>query len=188
MMRVGTSTTALNIAGGPDGGLIMARANISNPAAPVYTDFALFNGSGQFRLFNNSPIKPTAGGFAAASDARLKEDVQALHGVLDRLLALRGVQFRYRSDAADGFFVPGLHHGFIAQEVERVFPHWVSEHSSGYKLVAPQGFDALAVEALRELRIEKDVQIEELRADNAVLAARLAALERRFGAAFYRLP
>ena len=40
-----------------------------------------------------------------------------------------------------------------------------------------RGFEALTVEALRDLRAEKDAQIDELKADNRALRARLAALE-----------
>lgn len=188
MLRSRDSATAVNLAAAADGTLFVARVNVANPEAPAFTDYARWTNTGVFRLFFDNPIKPTAGGFAAASDARLKHDVQDMHAVLDRLLALRGVQFRYREDAPDGFFAPGLLTGFIAQEVEAVFPDWVSEHPSGYKLVAPKGFDALVVEALRELRIEKDVQIEALRAHNATLEARLAALERAMAAMQGRRP
>jgi hypothetical protein len=64
------------------------------------------------------------------------------------------VNYAYNDDAPRGYFVPGRHDGFVAQEVERVFPDWVSRDDSGYRLVAPKGFEALVVEALRELRAE----------------------------------
>ena len=51
----------------------------------------------------------------------------------------------------------------IAQEVEEVFPDWVSEGGHGYKTVTFRGFEALTVEALRDLREEKDRQSTELR-------------------------
>jgi hypothetical protein len=42
--------------------------------------------------------------------------------------------------------------------------------------VGPQGFEALAVEALRDLKAEKDVEVEALRADNRELRGELAEL------------
>ena len=40
----------------------------------------------------------------------------------------------------------------IAQEVETVLPDWVSTTPEGYKLLAIRGFEALTVEAFRELQ------------------------------------
>jgi len=175
MLRPKTSDTGVNFGATSGGTLFVAKAVVTGNS-PAFTNYAQWNDDGVFRLFVDNPVKPTAGGFAAPSDARLKQGVVPLDGALDRLLALRGVEFEYLPVAPAGFHAPGRHSGFIAQEVEQVFPDWVSEHSSGYKLVASKGFDALTVEALRELRIEKDLQIEALQDDNARLRAELAEL------------
>jgi chaperonin cofactor prefoldin len=66
----------------------------------------------------------------------------------------------------------------IAQEVEQVFPDWVGEGGHGYKTLGFTGFEALTVDALRELRAEKDAQIETLRAQNEEMQKRLERLER----------
>lgn len=177
MLRAKGSDTVINFGASASGGLFVARADISDLATTSFTNYAQWTSSGQFRLFVDNPLKPTAGGFAAPSDARLKQDIRPLGDVLDQLLSLRGVRFAYRDDAPDGLHAPGPQVGFIAQEVETVFPDWVTEHESGYKLVAPKGFDALAVEALRELRDERDAQIAALQAQLQSALARLAALE-----------
>lgn len=139
-----------------------------------YTDYATFQTNGVFRVFVDNPIKPTAGGWAAPSDARLKHDIVPLTGTLDRLLALHGVNYAYNDDAPRGYFVPGRHNGFVAQEVEQVFPDWVSRDDSGFRLVAPKGFEALVVEALRELRAE----VRSERASRAELAELRAEVTR----------
>jgi endosialidase-like protein len=46
--------------------------------------------------------------------------------------------------------------GLIAQEVEKVFPDWVSSDPEGYKELTIRGFEALTIEALRELKNEVD--------------------------------
>jgi hypothetical protein len=124
--------------------------------------------TGRLRVYVDGPIKPTSGSWSAPSDARLKHHIAPLQGSLDRLLALRGVTFEYNDDAPSNYFVPGVHAGFVAQDVERVFPEWVSTDEGGYRLVGPQGFEALAVEALRELRDDgsaaDSAQAQELRA------------------------
>jgi hypothetical protein len=52
---------------------------------------------------------------------------------------------------------PGARMGMVAQKVEPVFPDWVDTGASGYKRLTFRGLEALTVEALRELRSEKDL-------------------------------
>jgi hypothetical protein len=89
------------------------------------------------------------------SDARLKRDIVPLTGALDRLLQLRGVTFAWDATVAPDV-TPAADDepqiGFIAQEVEQVFPQWVRNNGDGYKHLSIRGFEALAIEALRELR------------------------------------
>jgi len=113
----------------------------------------------------------STGAWSVFSDARLKKDVTDLSGSLDTLLALRGVTFEY-IDPEASFGRAGERIGFIAQEVEQVMPDWVGE-VDGYKQLTIQGFEALAVEALREL----DAENTTLDAENAELQQRLAELE-----------
>ncbi len=121
---------------------------------------------------NGTAGKPGGGSWSVASDARLKRNVQDLDGALATLLALRGVTFEYK-DAAAIRELPGTRVGFIAQEVERVIPDWVEERSNGYKALSIRGFEAFAVEAMRELRAEKDAEIAELQRRLARLEALL---------------
>jgi hypothetical protein len=100
---------------------------------------------------------------------------------LARLLRLHGVTYEYKDPAAI-HELPGQQTGLIAQEVEQVFPEWVETGRDGMRRLSVRGFEALTVEALRELRAEKDA---ELRARDERLAAmekRLAALERALSA------
>jgi hypothetical protein len=122
-------------------------------------------------------FKPGGGPWAVPSDTRLKSHVESLGGTLDRLLKLRGVRFEYRPEVTPkAMYLPGQQIGFIAQEVEQVFPDWVAESADGYKTVGPRGFEALTVEALRELRAEsaaidggQSARIAALEAENATL-------------------
>ena len=119
------------------------------------------------------------------SDARLKRNVVPLRGALARVLRLRGVTFAWNElgqEEAQEENGDEPQIGFIAQEVEEVFPQWVrsgngsgngsNSDKEGYKHLAIRGFEALAVEALRELQAE----VEQLRARVAVLEGQLAAV------------
>lgn len=101
-----------------------------------------------------------------ASDARQKQAVQSISKPLEKLLALQGVSYAWR-DPARRSAPAAREHGFLAQDVEAVFPDWVRESPSGTKTVNLTGFSAVTVEAMRELadrcdRLEKE--IGELRA------------------------
>jgi len=124
---------------------------------------------------NGSAAKPGGGSWSLFSDARLKRDIRPLEGTLDRLLALRGVTFEYIEPAAI-HELPGTRIGMVAQEVEKVFPDWISEGPDGYRRLTFRGFEALTVEALRDLREEKNAEIAALRSALEAQRAEIAAL------------
>lgn len=102
------------------------------------------------------------------SDARLKSGVAPIRNALSRLLSLHGVRFEYVVPSLPGgVALPrGEQLGFVAQDVQKVFPEWVGTTGDGYLFVGERGTTALLVEALRELEQR-----------NAQLEARLSALE-----------
>ncbi len=139
----------------------------------------LINATGGVGIGTNSPAfllhvngsagKPGGGSWSSASDRRLKKDIHVIQGALTRLLALHGVTFEFKDPEAI-HELPGLQMGMVAQDVEQVVPQWVDDGPDGYKRVTYRGFEALVVEALRELREEKDARI-------ATLEKRLTELE-----------
>lgn len=146
-----------------------------------FVDRILLTSSGDFWVTEQA-YKPGGGSWAALSDARLKTGVRPLSGALDRLLALRGVEFEFRADVTPKMmYLPGRQIGFVAQEVEAVIPEWVAEGEDGYKTVGPRGFEALAVEAFRELRAESATidrgQDERIAALQAQLTAQARSAE-----------
>ncbi len=121
---------------------------------------------------NGGAIKPGGGSWGTTSDRRLKKHVKPLKGILDRLLQLRGVSFEWRKPEEQGNLT-GTQLGLVAQEVEEVFPEWVDTSPDGVKILTVRGFEAVTIEAFRELRAE----VEALRKQNEALEARIKALE-----------
>jgi hypothetical protein len=116
----------------------------------------------QLQLSQNSAAKPGGGEWTnPSSDRRWKKNIRTLEGSLDRLLELRGVTYEFIEPARHGN-LQGPQVGFIAQEVEPVFPDWVGTYDDGYRHLTVRGFEALTVEALRDLRREKDEEIAAL--------------------------
>jgi hypothetical protein len=104
---------------------------------------------------NGSAGKPGGGMWTNSSDLRLKRNVQPLPGALQKLLKLRGVSYQWQEPEKHGNLA-GEQMGLVAQEVEEVFPEWVSTNTDGFKDLTIRGLEALVVEAFRDLnnRIE----------------------------------
>jgi hypothetical protein len=129
-------------------------------------------------LYEGNAFKPGGGSWGVVSDERLKKDIQPLKSALNRLMELRPVTYEYK-EPEKMHQLPGTQIGLVAQEVETVFPDWVAVNADGYKTVNIRGFEALAVQALRELREEKDAEIASLKKQLAEQAAREKAIEAR---------
>ncbi len=124
-------------------------------------------GSGYAYLSRNS------GSFNITSDARFKRDVQPLGPLLDRVLALEPVTFRYLHAPADSPPVVG----FIAQQVLPLFPEVVDEKDGQYAI----GYDAfgpIAIGAIQELNTRLEAKLAAKDAEVAELKSRLEKLER----------
>ncbi len=126
---------------------------------------------------NGTAAKPGGGSWTVLSDRRMKQNIQPLRGALDQVLRLEGFTFEYTQAALErGLALPGTQIGLVAQQVEQVFPDWIDQDADGTKLVTERGTTALFVEALRELRAEKDAEIEALEGQVEALRAAVEAL------------
>ncbi|MFV3409014.1 tail fiber domain-containing protein [Bdellovibrio bacteriovorus] len=95
----------------------------------------------------NGDVK--AASYLYTSDARLKKDVVTLPLALENVLKLRGVNFVWKNNGEKTM-------GFIAQEVEAVYPELVrTDKQSGYKAVQYGNIVAVLVEALKQEHAER---------------------------------
>jgi len=117
------------------------------------------NGVDQFRVAGNGVIFAQNTTVQSISDQRLKENIRDSSDGLDVITALRPVRYDwkegYGNDRKDQL-------GFIAQEVEAVFPEAVSEwqvsreDETVYKTVGPGALIPVLVKAIQELKAEFD--------------------------------
>lgn len=141
---------AFNTAGnGSAAEMLLTGMNATN--VPQLTFAAnVTQANGQLNVLGNA-FKPGGGAWGAISDARLKKNVSSLQGALDKLLSLRGVTYEWNEPEKFGNLV-GVQMGLVAQEVEPVFPEWVGTDLDGAKNLSIRGFEALTIEAIREIR------------------------------------
>jgi hypothetical protein len=86
------------------------------------------------------------------SDHRLKSNITPLENVLADLSNLHGVYFYWDTEYVSNLpeMPTGRQIGFIAQDVEAVFPELVYSDFDGYKQIDYSLFTLILVEALRE--------------------------------------
>ena len=115
-------------------------------------------GSTLFEIATNGDVTGSHGSYHTSSDERLKKDIVTIPDALDKVLALRGVNFKWKNESKG----TNLRMGLISQEVEPVIPEVVHTQTDEMetKAVEYQFLAGLFVEAIKE----QQEQIEELRA------------------------
>jgi len=94
-------------------------------------------------------IKDTDGGYVTVSDRRLKSEIKAVSNIMPSIHKLRPVTYKFNSHRN----AQNRSWGFIAQEVEEIFPDFVTE-KDGYKGIAYDNFAVLAIKAIQEQQVE----------------------------------
>ncbi|MFT4536951.1 MAG: N-acetylneuraminic acid mutarotase [Saprospiraceae bacterium] len=119
--------------------------------------------------------KTTAGSWVGNSDKRLKKDIKALNSqdMLQQILALQGVTYQWNDDKTGSKRPEGIQYGFIAQNIQEVFPSLVAEDNLGYLQTAYGTYDAMTVEAIRALY----QKIENLDSENNQLKTEVSSLQ-----------
>ena len=152
----------------------------TSTSTAVQTLFTIQNGTGyvgigtaspSYRLQVNGQISASA--FVTASDSRYKMQVMPLRNALEDLLNLQGVTYAYdQKQWREKNFPGGRQIGFIAQEMESLFPELVTTDRDGYKSVNYAGVVPVLVEAVKTLKVEVNL----LTVRNRELEARLSRL------------
>jgi trimeric autotransporter adhesin len=110
-------------------------------------------------------------GWLTPSDARYKKNIISISNTLAKVMQLRPVRYDLITGepASDDF----PHHiGFIAQELEQLFPELVVTNDKGYKSITYDQLTPILVEATKEQQSE----IEALKIENEMLRSRLDSL------------
>gem|GEM_PF-1389235 len=134
-------------------------------------DFGLFNADSLKGKFDN-----VSGLYLATSDLRLKANIRSVEGLSARLARLQPRQYVYRND-------PGQHtyYGFIAQELEQVFPELVhQDQETGLRTVSYTEFIPMLVAAWQEDQVlvrQSASEVDELRSNLDEALRRIETLE-----------
>jgi hypothetical protein len=156
----GTSNTGFEFT--PASGV--ARINLTSSGTGVQSKIVFYNNSGTYcgEIYTGSGTSTT---YSNASDYRLKEDVQAMQDALSKVMALKPVTYKWKSDGSTG-------EGFIAHELQEVIPLAVSRHKDSvdadgnpeYQGIDQSKLVATLTAAIQELKAIVDAQGAEIAA------------------------
>jgi hypothetical protein len=122
---------------------------------------------------SGTAAKTGGGSWTNLSDRRLK-DIQGEYSKgLNEIVALQPVMFTYKKDNSLQLESDKQQIGFVAQEVQTIFPEAVSENSSGYLDFNMHPVNVALVNAVKELKAEND----KLKATIVEILSRMANLE-----------
>ncbi|MCP9763977.1 tail fiber domain-containing protein, partial [Lacihabitans soyangensis] len=116
----------------------------------------------------------TATGFPIASDFRYKKNIQPLENTLSKVQKIVGVSYDLRKDEfPEKNFSDKPQIGFIAQDLEKIFPEMVFTDEKCYKSVDYARLTPVLVEAMKELILKNQT----LENKNQTLESRLDKIE-----------
>jgi hypothetical protein len=95
--------------------------------------------------------KFNSNGIEELSDARYKKNIEKLNGALENVLKIQGVTYNWRQDEfPERSFGSQTEIGFIAQELEKIYPELVNTNEDGYKSVQYSHMVPVLLEAIKE--------------------------------------
>jgi trimeric autotransporter adhesin len=130
---------------------------------------------GQFELSLNEGRKPTSNTWTIPSDARLKNVKGVYEKGLVEILQLKPIRYNYKNTDKKTFEQKVLDkeaYGFLAQEVQPLFPEAVGTDADGYLNFDIHPILIASVNAFKEL----NTKYEELKSENNDLNEKLIAL------------
>lgn len=127
---------------------------IEDIASPTYSN-ANIKSAGKFSHYGELHVKGDIAGFSTAlsSDERLKENIEEIgNDDIQKLYDLNAVEYNWKSDEDKN-----LHYGFIAQDVEKIYPHLTRTKMMGeYLTINYTELIPIMVKEIQNLRKELD--------------------------------
>lgn len=144
--------------GATNSGIAIKATSTSSSVFALYVNDN--SGSNIFNLRCDGSSYNTTGTWGTISDERLKENIVNATPKLDDVLDLKVRNFNFKNDENKVKQI-----GFVAQEIEQVFPNMVAEDDTGIKSVKTTVIIPMLVKAIQE----QQAMIEDLKAQVAAL-------------------
>jgi hypothetical protein len=100
----------------------------------------------------------------------MKKDISGIGPMMPAIMKLQAKTYHYNDNKPDA----PLSYGFIAQEVEKIFPDFVTTKGSDeMKAIGYQNFSVIAIKAIQE----QQQQIDLLKTENRIQKEKMEKLE-----------
>jgi hypothetical protein len=140
--------------------MVLSKFDNNSTTSQIFVQFTINNGSGGSGQIQANGANTAA--FGTYSDSRLKENIVDLPSQLANIMALRPVEYDYIESEGGGHQI-----GFVAQEVQKIYPDLIGEREDGmFTLADMNKNDARLIKCMQE----QQTTIE-------ALEARITALE-----------
>lgn len=130
-----------------------AAIRIEHESTTNYWTNGIGTSTNNYKFYYNGLIRADIasvdGAYIQYSDKRAKRDIQDMGSVLDKVMKLKPATYHYIEND------PGAPRskGFVAQDVEDVFPDLVREIGDGHKGIVYDGFAVISIKAIQEMNI-----------------------------------
>ena len=139
---------------------------IEHQSTSDYWETGIGTNSKNYKFIYNDVFKADIddvdGAYIQGSDRRLKKNIEYMGSVLSKIVQLKPSTYNY----IDNVQGAPRSTGFVAQEVEEVFPELVRETDDGYKGLVYDGFAVISIKAIQELNdkmIQMQLEIDDLK-------------------------
>ena len=135
---------------------------IEHQSATDYWENGIGTTTKNYKFYYNNlfraDISSTDGAYVSVSDKRLKKDIREMETVLPKVVQLKPSTYQYIDNNDNNLRSTG----FIAQDVELLFPDLVREVDEGYKGVVYDGFAVISIKAIQELNEKVEAMQREI--------------------------
>ncbi len=126
-----------------------------NTTSPSYLLHTVRTSDGIVAAFTDTDatctVDPSDGDFSCTSDRNLKTNITVMGSTLDAVMQLNPVTYNWNTDPSGE-----VNYGFIAQEVEALFPRLVGTGANGYKTLSQIGLIPFLTKAIQEQQDQID--------------------------------
>lgn len=142
---------------GINGGTFRYQVDAISSAHVFYAGLTSSTSKELFRISGNGSVTVN-GQFTLTSDARLKKNIRPIENIMPKILAMNGKTYNWVEDSKP----TETQIGFIAQEVEKIFPELVQTNETGYKSVNYIALVPVLLEGIKNLQKQLDGKTSEI--------------------------
>jgi hypothetical protein len=140
---------------GTQGNIQLLNGNVGIGTAAPSSKLEVCGNTRIIGTLNVSSTVTSSSGITCPSDLRYKKNITALTDPITKLMLINAVQYNWRRDEFPNMnFNDKPQTGFIAQDLEKIFPEMVFTDDAGYKSVDYSRLTPLLVETIKEQQKE----------------------------------